>query len=225
MKLKRLFRGMISVALCVCMLLQLTPYSLAAEEGAPVYVKDIKLIYAENATEAARKVPDGYILYKQDINGGTDELGVYICYSITADPAQALTDIRVMNENGNFDRGTFNDKMDEALDLLGGRAEAIHKALVEEFIPNLNKGIPGAVYAYEQLNIFLFDENTPLGDYIKSGRITASDVAKMMLVCHNTVLSAVLSLIAQGLQREDGQDWLDKLEHMDPADYEMDAAL
>ena len=225
MKLKRLFRGMISVALCVCMLLQLTPYSLAAEEGAPVYVKDIKLIYAENTTEAARKVPDGYILYKQDINGGTDELGVYICYSITADPAQALTDIRVMNENGNFDRGTFNDKMDEALDLLGGRAEAIHKALVEEFIPNLNKGIPGAVYAYEQLNIFLFDENTPLGDYIKSGRITASDVAKMMLVCHNTVLSAVLSLIAQGLQREDGQDWLDKLEHMDPADYEMDAAL
>ena len=78
--------------------------------------------------------------------------------------------------------------------------------------------IIGAVYAYEQLNIFMFDENTALGDYIKSGKITSSDIAKMMLVCHNTVLSAVLTLIAQGLQREDGQDWLDQLEQMDPAD-------
>ena len=225
MSFKQLFRSIISIALCVCMLLQLTPYSSAAEASSSIYVKDVKLIYAENATEAAKKVPDGYILYEQDINEGTDELGVYICYSVTTDPAQALTDIRVMNENGNFDRGTFNDKMDEALELLDEQAKAIHKALVEEFIPNLNKGIPGAVYAYEQLNIFLFDENTPLGDYIKSGRITPADIAKMMLVCHNTVLSAVLSLIAQGLQREDGQDWLDKLEQMDPADYEMNAQL
>ena len=225
MSLKRLFLSVISITLCVCMLLQLSPYSAATAESATAYVKDIKLIYAENAAAAAKKVPDGYILYKQDINEGTDELGVYICYSITTDESQALTDVRLMNENGNFDRGTFNDKMDEALDLLSEQAEAIHKALVEEFIPNLNKGLPGAVYAYEQLNIFLFDENTPLGDYIKSGKITSSDIAKMMLVCHNSVLSAVLSLIAQGLQREDGQDWLDQLEQMDPATYEMNAAL
>ena len=225
MNLKQMFRSVICAALCICMLLQLTPYSSAAEASASVYVKDVKLIYAENAAEAEKKVPDGYLLYEQDINEGTDELGVYICYSVTADPTQALTDIRVMNENGNFDRGTFNDKMDEALDLLGEQAEAIHKALMEEFIPNLNQGLPGAVYAYEQLNIFMFDDNTPLGDYIKSGKITSSDIAKMMLVCHNSVLSSVLSLIAQGLQREDGQDWLDKLEQMDPADYEMNAQL
>ena len=225
MSLKRLIRGIISITLCVCMLLQLSPFALATEEGAAIYVKDMKLIYAENAEDAAQKVPKGYILYKQNINEGTDELGVYICYSITTDETQAITDIRVMNENGNFDRGTFNDKMDQALDLLGEQADAIHKAIVNEFIPNLNKGLPGAVYAYEQLNIFMFDENTALGDYIKSGKITSSDIAKMLLVCHNTVLSAVLSLIAQGLQREDGQDWLDKLESMDPASYEMNAAL
>ena len=224
MRVKRLFRDIISMVLCVCILLQMTPIALATEESV-VYVKDIKLIYAENATEAAKKVPDGYILYKQDINEGTDELGVYICYSTTTDETQAITDIRVMNENGNFDRGTFNDKMDQALDILGEQADAIHKALLNEFIPNLNKGLPGAVYAYEQLNIFMFDEDTALGDYIKSGQITSSDIAKMLLVCHNTVLSAVLSLIAQGLQREDGQDWLDKLESMDPAEYEMNAAL
>ena len=177
MSLKRLFRSIIYITLGVCMLLQLSPYSAATAESATAYVKDIKLIYAENAADAAKKVPDGYILYEQNINEGTNELGVYICYSVTMDPAQALTDVRLMNENGNFDRGTFNDKMDEALDLLSEQAEAIHKALVEEFIPNLNKGLPGAVYAYEQLNFFLFDENTPLDDYIKSGKITSTDIA------------------------------------------------
>ena len=225
MSLKRLIRSIISITLCVCMLLQLSPFALATEEGTSVYVKDMKLIYADNAEDAAQKVPKGYILYNQNINEGTDELGVYICYSITTDKTQAITDVRVMNENGNFDRGTFNDKMDQALDILGEQADAIHKAIVNEFVPNLNKGLPGAVYAYEQLNIFMFDENTALGDYIKSGKITSSDIAKMLLVCHNKVLSAVLSLIAQGLQREDGQDWLDKLESMDLASYEMNAAL
>ena len=119
MSLKRLFRSVISITLCVCMLLQLSPYSAATAVSATAYVKDIKLIYAENAADAAKKVPDGYILYDQNINEGTDALGVYICYSTTTDETQAITDIRVMNENGNFDRGTFNDKMDQALDILG----------------------------------------------------------------------------------------------------------
>ena len=99
---KRLFRGIISMTLCICMLLQLTPAAMATE-GTTLYVKDLQLIYAESAEAAAKKVPEGYILYKQNINEGTNELGVYICYSTTTDETQAITDIRVMNENGNWE--------------------------------------------------------------------------------------------------------------------------
>lgn len=225
MSSKRLIFRIMSLVLCLCILVQLHPFARATTGQSILYLKDMKLIYAESVKEAEEKLPEGYILYRQDINDGTDSLGVYLCYSTTTEESEAITDVRVMNENGNFNRGAFNEQMDKALEELEEQSAQIYAAIVDEFIPNLNKGIPGAKHAYEQLNVFMFDEENPLGDYIKDGKLTQADVSKMLLVCHNVVLTAVLSLIAQGLQRPDGEDWMDILETMDPADYEMDAAL
>lgn len=226
MKTKGLFCKTVSVFLCLCMVFSFfTEVSAEAHEAVTYYLQDIKIIYADSAAEAKSKVPKGYLFYEQNINDGTNELGVYLCYRVTSDASEAITDVRVMNENSGFNRGDFNEKMDSALDKLGEQAKAIHSAIINEFVPNLNNGLPGAQYAFDQLNIFMFDDNTRLGDYIKSGKITAADVSKMLLVCHNVVISAVLSLIAQGLQRPEGEDWLDKLEKKNPADYEFNAEL
>jgi hypothetical protein len=197
------------------------------ETKAVEYLSDVKLIYASNAADAQKLLPKGYKLYDSNINEGTDntDTKVYLCYSTTTNPAEAVTDIRLMNENGGFDRGTFNDKMDQALKAVDAQAEAIYNAIVNEFVPNLNADLPGAKYAYNQLCIFMYDDQTTLGDYIKEGRLTKQDISKMLLVCHNAILTSIFSLISQGLQRKDGEDWLDKLEQMDPSEYEMNGAL
>lgn len=226
MKRRKPLCRIISLILCFSLLLQCVTVQTTAEtDNIVLYVSDIKLIYAQNQNDAEKAVPKGYTLFDHDINDGTNSLGVYLCYSTTADPNKAITDIRAMNEEGGFDRGTFNEKMDQAIKSLDTQAESIYRAIVDEFVPNYKAKVPGAVYAHSQLNIFMFDEKQSLGDYIVSGKLTKQDISKMLLVCHNLVLSSVMSLIAQGLQRADGEDWLDRLEKMDPANYENNVAL
>ena len=228
MTMRKLFRSLICIVLCICMLpLSIFAQAVNGETKAVEYLSDVKLIYASNAADAQKLLPKGYKLYDSNINEGAKntDTKVYLCYSTTTDPAEAVTDIRLMNENGGFDRGTFNDKMEQALKAVDAQAEAIYNAIVNEFVPNLNADLPGAKYAYNQLCIFMYDDQTTLGDYIKEGRLTKQDISKMLLVCHNAILTSIFSLIAQGLQRKDGEDWLDKLEQMDPSEYEMNGAL
>lgn len=225
MKINKILCRIICYALCFTMLIQLAPSQVRANSATTeivAYLEDVKLIYAKNKDDAKKKVPEGYKLYENNINDGTGELGVYICYSTTTDPEKAITDMRVMNEDSGFDRGTFNDKMDQALEALEAQAEGIYKAITEEFAVNYASKTPGAIYAHDQLNVFMFDDDTPLGDYFVSGKLTVQDVSKMLLVCHNLVISSVLSLVAQGLQRPDGKDWLDELSKMDPEAYALD---
>lgn len=218
-------KRIIALVLMLAMLLQVTPVALRASAVETVlYVKDVQLIYAKDVQAAKDQLPAGYLLYEENLNRGAD-VGVYLCYTTTQDPDLAITDMRVMHENGGFDRGTFNDKMDQALEMLNRQAEGIYNAIQKEFRPNYLAKLPGAVYAHDQLNVFMFDEKTPLGEYLLSDKLTVQDISQMLLVCHNTILTAVLSLVAQGLQRKEGEDWLDKLETMDPADYENNAEL
>lgn len=223
--MKKGLKILICLVLCVCTLSQTVFAVMTKGATAVSYISDVQLIYANSLEEAQEKLPEGYKLYEHNINAGASDLGVYLCYTTTTEISAAITDIRLMNEMGGFDRGTFNDKMDEALEALDEQAQAIYSAIVNEYIPNLNNGLPGAKYAHDQLNIFMIDDENHLGDYIKEGKLTSSDISKMLLVCHNTIISSILSLIAQGLQRKDGEDWLDKLEELNPDDYEMNAEL
>ena len=227
MKFGKKLSRIIPLVLCFALLFQYADSKATAQttKAVPLYVSDLKLIYANSTEEAQKAVPEGYTLFEQNVNDGTDSLGVFLCYATTTDANLAITDIRAMNENGGFDRGTFNEKMDQAIKSLEGQAQSIYDAIMDEFVPNYKAKLPGAVYAHSQLNIFMFGENEPLGDRIVSGKLTKQDLAKMLLVCHNLVISAIMSLIAQGLGRADGKDWLDQLEKMDPADYENNAAI
>lgn len=226
MKFSKQLCRIISLILCFSFLLQCATNQTKVEATKIVtYVSDIKLIYADNLADAKKAVPKNYTLFEQNINEGTDSIGVYLCYTTTTDESQAITDIRVMNEEAGFDRGTFNEKMDQAIKSLDSQAQNIYDAIYDEFVPNYKAKIPGAVFAHSQLNIFMYSENQPLGDYIVSGKLTKQDISKMLLVCHNLVISSVISLISQGLQRKDGEDWLDRLEKMDPANYENNVSL
>ena len=205
-----------SVLLCFAMMWQTVSAAVTGPET--LYVKDLKIIYADNADEAKKQLPQGYSLVDGNLNSGTGELGVFICYSTTKNRDEAITDIKVMHESGGFQRTDFKSSLDEAIDGIYGLAQEMMTA-INEFIHNYNAGLPAAVYAKEALNYFEYDENVLLGDFILSGKGTYKDYGKMILMCHEEILNPILSLIALGVQQKAGENWIDKLANVDPTSY------
>ena len=217
---KKLCMSVIAMILCIVMLTQTV---VAAEtKTKKVYVKDIKIIYADSEKEAKEQLPTGYTLINGDVNTGTGEIGVYICYSITEDPDEAITDIKVMHENGGFEVTDFGKTLNEAVDGVYGIAEEMTSA-VSEFAQNYKEGVPAAIYAKEALDYFLYDDDTTLGDFMISGEGTYQDYGKMILMCHEDILNSILSILALGVQRKAGENWIDKLADVDP--YSFDSSM
>ena len=214
--LKKICVIVCSVILCLAMLWQTVSAAVTGPET--LYVKDLKIIYADNADEAKKQLPDGYSLVDGNINSGTGELGVFICYSTTKNRDEAITDIKVMHESGGFQRTDFKSSLDEAIDGIYGLAQEMMTA-INEFIQNYNAGLPAAVYAKEALDYFEYDENVLLGNFILSGKGTYKDYGKMILMCHEEILNPILSLIALGVQHKAGENWIDKLANVDPTSY------
>ena len=166
---RKFFSIIISVILCFTMLCQTATAAFWGNKT--LYVEDLKIIYADSEKEAKEQLPDGYQLVPGNINDGTGELGVYICYSTTDDPEEAITDIKVMHESGGFQRTDFKSSLDEAIDGVYGLAQEMTTA-INEFIQNYKNGVPAAVFAKEALDYFQYDDATLLGDFMISGKGT-----------------------------------------------------
>ena len=167
--LKKLCLSVISLILCTAMLMQVVAATETKTET--VYVKDLKIIYADSEKEAKEQLPNGYTLINGNVNNGTGEVGVYICYSTTKDPDEAITDIKVMHESGGFEVTDFGKTLSEAVDGVYGIAQELTTA-VSEFAQNYKEGIPAAVYAKEALDCFMYDDGVLLGDFMVSGKGT-----------------------------------------------------
>ena len=207
----------ISIILCFTVLCQTATAAFWGDKT--LYVKDLKIIYADSEKEAKEQLPDGYNLLPDNINDGTGELGVYICYSTTDNPDEAITDIKVMHESGGFQRTDFKSSLDEAIDGVYGLAQEMTTA-INEFLQNYNDGVPAAVFAKEALDYFQYDDTTLLGDFMISGKGTYKDYGKMILMCHEEILNPILSLLALGVQNKSGENWIDKLADVDPTAYD-----
>lgn len=215
-KLKKTLTAALSLILCIVLLAQSV---IATETNAPeTYVKEIKLIYADSLSDAKKQLPEGYRLVSNNLNASTGKEGVYICYSTTTDPSEAITDIKVMHEEGGFERTDFKSTLDNAVDGVYSLAQELTVA-VAEFKENYEAGIVGAVYAKDALNYFQYDADTLLGDYMVSGKGTAREYGEMILMCHEDIINPILSLLALGVQKDAGNNWIDKLADIDPSAY------
>lgn len=214
---KKIAISLVSLILCLSILFPI--FTISAHEEETKYVKDLKIIYADSIEEAKEQLPSGYQLVDGNINAGTKRDGVYVCYSTTTDPDEAITDIKVMHESGGFERTDFSASLEKALDGVYALAADIVIA-VEEFAQNYRDGVPSAVYAKDVLNYFAYDENTLLGDYMVSGKGTYREYGQMILMCHEDILNPILSLLSMGVQQRSGENWIDKLADVDPSSYD-----
>ena len=68
---KKSFLVIISLLLCLTVMTQTVCAAFTGPK--PLYVADIKLIYADNANKAKEQLPQGYQLLESDLNTGTGD--------------------------------------------------------------------------------------------------------------------------------------------------------
>ena len=209
-----LFMRLIAALLAIVMLTTCALNIFAASESdETLYIKDVKLIYAESLSKAKESVPKGYVLLEQDLNEGTDsDNKVYFAYSTTKNPDEAVTDIKMMNMNGGFVLSDYEEQMKDVKESVKKLANDV-KIAADVFAVNYVKGTYGAKAAYRALSAFTVDEadGKNLADYILYNKPTDEFYIKFVLNAHQDVLSAIISALAMAVQGELGDTWLDRL--------------
>ena len=223
--LRKAFERILCVVLSLVMLGTLAVHAFAVEKTIETqYVKDVTLIYAESLSEARSLVPEGYTLLEHDLNEGTeyvyDVYQVYLAYTTTVNPEEAITDIKMMNMKGGF---AYSD-YEEQIENVDQRVRTIANELMtaaEVFKENYVKGTYGAMAAYRALSFFTVDEanSQTLADYMIYGEPTDSFYIKLILNAHRDIISTILSALTMAVQGEEGNTWLDRLAKIeDPKD-------
>ncbi len=214
--MKKVFKGIVSIILAICILTGSAVTVFAASEE--VYLSDIRVIYAATYDEAklilSETKLEGYTVYKENLNSNSGETGVWLAYKTTNDVDDAITDISVMQMNGGYTVGNYQQMIEQSrLEYLG--MGKIYLEAIKYFAKAYKADNFLAKSAYRQLNFYtgLDDYGTKkLGEIMVSGALTDSDLATLFLQGNTHVLNNVRSLLAMGVSyNEDGMHYLERV--------------
>ena len=188
------------------------------------YLSDLRIIYADDYSHAYDILDDagleGYEVLDANLNENTDKNPVFLAYKTTTDVEDAITDIAIMQMNGGYKEGNYQqmiaDSYQEYLKIGENYLEAI-----EYFKNAYNADNYLAKLAYRQLNFYNVVtegieekpdfEGKRIGDIFIEG-IDASDLATMFMEGNVYALDNIRSLIAMGTSyNEDGKTYLEKV--------------
>ena len=126
----------------------------AQPEGGEGYIKSVQLAQAETKEEAKSILEsDGYIFLDSNLNEGTGEDGIWMGYTTTANPEEAIYDLKQMNMNGGFTLTSMEKALAAQESLFFDMANDLNY-LVEEFIEAYDEESVPAQKAYKALNFF-----------------------------------------------------------------------
>ena len=217
----------ISIVLVIATLMVSLPLNVFAEtvQGTAekeVYIKSIKVAQA-NTKEQAKSLLEaaGYIFLDRNLNDGTGAEGVWIGYTTTTDPSEAIYDIKLMNTEGGYTLTSMDAVLKSQESTFVQMAEDFN-CLVEEFVKAYEEGSIPAQKAYMALNFFRVVENEAelieqngLGYQIVNGNMTIEKLTNMILFCDGTIFDSVVKLLTMGVQvRTD--NWMEALQKKGP---------
>lgn len=194
-----------------------------------LYVKDVKFIVEDSLEEAKKQVPEGYRLVENDLNEGAEVISsvddVYLAYSTTTNPDEAITDIKMMNMNGGFMVSDYETEISDVSENIQNMVHEFSDA-VDAFVENYKKGTSGAKAAYRTLSAFTIDElnNKSLADYFVYSDVPDGFYLKLILNAHTDILASILSALTMAVQGEQGNTWLDRLAKIEDP-YAVDNSL
>ena len=186
------------------------------------YIKEVKLYIKKEGSVSDAKAwcesqGDGWKVLSGDeegnLNSGasgafTKDVGVFLCYKTTTDPDDAITDLAVMNEKGNYSASEYEmllKKQKEAyIDLVKNM-----KTMIEEYRKNYEKKTPIAVKSHDFLNTYKDDDTGELlGDIL----LNADDdrLAQLLLQCNGMVVLTMQEKLAAACDTAK-TTWLDRM--------------
>ena len=145
-----------------------------AAEKTTTYIKDFKLYIDENKDPAAVKdwfEKNNYTMIEGNLNEDASgnlkqEVGVYLGYSTTTNSREAVTDIAVMNERGNYSVGEYERILKEQKKMYTDMVSDL-KDMLEEYRTNVNNKVPTAIQARDFMNRYVDpDSDEKLGDLL-----------------------------------------------------------
>ena len=206
------------LALFVCGVLPVT----AEEEE--LYLSDLRLIYAEDYSEALDILEDSefadYELLDENLNEDTGEIGVFLAYKVTTDIEDAITDIAVMQMDGGYREGNYQEMIKQSYSEYKEMGEN-YLVAIDYFNKAYDAGHYLADIAYRQLNFYYVKtegitnvpsfEGERIGDIFYSG-IEADELATMFMEGNVYALDNIRSLISMGVSyNENGKTYLDNV--------------
>ena len=213
--MRKLTRRILSMVLVITMLFLATVTVSAADEEE--YISDLRIIYAEDCNEAANILEnsglEGYKLLTANLNENTGKIGVFLVYKPTADIEDAITDISVMQMNGGYNEGNYQEMIAKSY------AEyleigSIYLQAIDYFVKAYDANDFLARSVMRQLNLYtgLDDrDGENLGDIFYTG-IDEAELATMFMEGNKYVLTNIRSLLAMGVSyNEDGKHYLSKV--------------
>ena len=204
-------------------------YNVQAATNDRKYISEIKLYISNGAViESAQKWCDDqsenkdkdkendWKVIEGDINEGAGgmsgkNVGVFICYRTTTDPDEAIRDMAVMNEKGNYSEGAYDRLLSEQKDMYMDMVKDM-KEMLEEYKTNYEKKIPTAVKAHDFLNGYVEDDSKePLGDLLL--HVTDEKLAELLLQMNGNVVLTIQQQLASACDTGKST-WLDRMEQI-----------
>ncbi len=165
------FKAILSLVLAVVLTFSTCANAFAASSK-QTYIKDVVISYGKTADEAkAWLTENGYEILDYDLNEDADdwrstERAVYLGYTTTNDPEEAITDMRLMNMKGGYSVQDYQMLLDEQKENIKLFINNFIVA-VNEYRANYAAGQERAKAAHDLLNL-LYDDDTDmlLGDLL-----------------------------------------------------------
>ena len=220
--MKKVFKRGISMMLVIVLLFLATVPVFAVEDEE--YLSDLRLIYADDYDEACEILDDGefadYKIFNSNLNANTGKIGVWLAYKTTTDIEDAITDIAVMQMNGGYNEGNYQEMIKQSYQEYLDFGEN-YLVAIDYFNKAYDAGHYLSEIAHRQLNFYNVVtegieeipefEGELIGDIFYNG-IDTSDLATMFMEGNSYALANIRSLIAMGVSyNEDGKTYLEKV--------------
>ena len=209
--MKKLFTKFVTFSLVAALLIACSPTALAApsrNKGNVKYLSEVALIEAISDDEAQKALTE---LKKEENGGFTDMITldlnkggqkkVYLVYKTSTNVDDAITDLAVMNMEGDYSMGNYEQLL---TDTINGYMEVTedYRVMAAEFAANYAAGNDNAELAYRQLNYYYIEENgvkTYMGDYMLNFPASNDGFANILFKGNLNIIGNLRTLLAMGI--------------------------
>ena len=218
-------KRIIAVFLVAATLMTALPLTVFAESirgtaAAEVYMKTVKLAQAKTKEEAKKTLEgEGYIFLDHNLNEGTGEEGVWLGYTTTTDPKEAIYDLKLMNTDGGYSLTSMASVLKAQKETFRRMATDLN-SLIEEFVQAYEAGSVPAKKAYKALNFFRVVNNETelvekngLGYQLVKRNMSIDELTEILLFCDSGLLDSVVKLLTMGIQAKNA-NWMKALSEL-----------